>query len=72
MPLQFVKLPSRLGDPKWGDAGLCFTLDWVSSLGTDWVEGTAELGDEGKAVGCVPPTALLSEQTSANVKLQNR
>jgi len=44
MPLQFVKLPSRLGYPKWGDAGLCFALDWVSSLGTDWVEDTAQLG----------------------------
>jgi hypothetical protein len=25
-------------------------------------ENTARMGDEGKAVGCVPPTALLFEQ----------
>jgi hypothetical protein len=28
-------------------------------VGRGWIEDTAELGDEGKAAGCVPLAALL-------------
>ena len=37
-------------------------------VGDGWVEDTAELGDEGKAVGCVPPTALLLVLRSFNAE----
>jgi hypothetical protein len=30
----------------------------------------ARMGDEGKAVGCVPPTALLSEQAVQSIQDQ--
>jgi len=40
---------------------MLFVSDWASSLVTDGTRTRRNLGDEGKAVGCVPPTALLCE-----------
>jgi hypothetical protein len=33
-------------------------------------KNTARMGDEGKAVGCVPPTALLFEQAVQSIQDQ--
>jgi len=37
-------------------------------VGNGWVEDAAELRDEGKAAGCVPPAALLSVLRSLNAE----
>jgi hypothetical protein len=42
------------------EIGAMFCVGLGVLVGTGWVEDAAELGDEGKAAGCVPPAALLS------------
>jgi hypothetical protein len=43
------------------------SLHWPVSTPNDAVQENGTTGEEGKAVGCVPPTALLFEQRSSGL-----